>query len=210
MANLITTLRFCLLYLLVALAYEAPPAWQLVDAPLCLGIFLLDAVDGYVARRRGEASLFGAVFDIAVDRVVENVLWLVLADLDRVPVWVAILFLTRGFLVDSIRSQGAARGETPFGMMRSRLGRWLVAGRTMRAAYGVVKAACFAWLLLLQPLPAVAPALWGRWQGPFTAAAEALVALAVLFTLARGLPVVVEFGLRSGRPRGPWARPGEG
>ena len=38
------------------------------------------------------------------------------------------------------------------------LGKWLVAGRFMRALYAVAKATAFCWLLLLQPLPVVAPA----------------------------------------------------
>ncbi|GBE10997.1 CDP-alcohol phosphatidyltransferase [bacterium BMS3Bbin12] len=201
MANLITTARFLLLYLLVWMAYRAPPAWQLLDAPLVVVIFVLDGIDGYVARRRGESSLFGSVFDIAVDRVVENVLWLVLGDLGLVPIWIAILFVTRGFLVDSIRSRGAARGETPFGMMRSPLGRFLVAGHFMRGTYGVVKATAFAWLLMIQPWPMLFPALWAQWSGVLQGIGHGLAYLAVLFSLARGLPVMAEFALRNGRPR---------
>src|SRR3546814_3442538 len=60
---------------LVAMAYWAPPRWQLLDPPLLLLIISLDGLDGWVARRRGETSVFGAVFDIAADRVVEAVLW---------------------------------------------------------------------------------------------------------------------------------------
>jgi len=95
MANLITLSRFLLLFVLVALAVQAPPTWQLVDAPLLVLIIALDGIDGYVARRRGEASAFGSIFDIVVDRVVENVLWIVLAYLSLVPLWVAIVFITR-------------------------------------------------------------------------------------------------------------------
>jgi len=58
-------------------------------------IIALDGVDGCVAHNRGEISLFGSIFDIAADRMVESVLWLVLANQDLVPVWVTILFLTR-------------------------------------------------------------------------------------------------------------------
>jgi len=78
MANLITLARFLLLFLLVSLIYLAPPAWQLVNAPLLFVIIALDGLDGWVARRRGETSVFGSIFDIAVDRVVELILWLAL------------------------------------------------------------------------------------------------------------------------------------
>lgn len=192
MANFVTTGRLFLLFVLVCLVYQAPPAWQVINAPFVLFIFALDGVDGWVARRRGEQSLFGSIFDIAVDRVVENVLWVVLAHQGLVPIWVPLVFLTRGFLVDSLRSQGTARGEAPFAMMRTRLGRFLVAGRTLRASYATVKATAFAWLLMYQPWPAIAPELWARWQGPVTATGAVLVYAAVVLCLARGLPVIVE------------------
>lgn len=198
MANLITCGRFALLFVLVFLAYGASPDWQLLNAPLLLLIIALDGVDGYVARRRGEASAFGAIFDIAVDRVVENVLWVVLAHLGLVPIWVAIVFITRGCIVDSIRYAAVARGESAFGMMRSRWGRALVAGRWMRGFYGALKAATFGWIFLMQPWPQLAPQLWADWSGALEAVTAVLIAASVLVCLARGAPVVVEFVRGSG------------
>ena len=193
MANLITLVRFLLLFLLVALAYWAPPHWQLVDAPLLVLIIALDGVDGYVARRRGEASVFGSIFDIAVDRVVENVLWIVLGHLGLLPMWVAIVFIVRGGIVDSIRYGAISGGETAFGMMRSPMGRFLVASRTMRGLYGAVKAATFGWLLFLQPWPRLDPALWAQWSEAAAPITYALVFVSVFLCLLRGFPVVAEF-----------------
>jgi CDP-diacylglycerol--glycerol-3-phosphate 3-phosphatidyltransferase len=198
MANLITCARLALLFVLVFLAYRASPDWQLLNAPLLLLIIALDGVDGYVARRRGEASAFGAILDIAVDRVVENVLWLVLAHLGLVPIWVAIVFITRGCVVDSIRYAAAVRGETAFGMMQSRWGRLLVASRWMRGFYGALKAATFGWIFLMQPLPQVAPELWAAWSGLLEAVTAVLVDASVFVCLVRGAPVVIEFVHRSG------------
>jgi CDP-diacylglycerol--glycerol-3-phosphate 3-phosphatidyltransferase len=193
MANLITLFRFLLLFLLVAMAYWATPGWQLLNAPLLLVIIGLDGVDGYVARLRGETSVFGSIFDIAVDRVVENVLWVVLGHLDLVPIWVAIVFIVRGGIVDSIRYAAISQGETAFGMMRSGWGRMLVAGRVLRGLYGAVKAATFAWVLWFQPWPAVFPELWARWQEPVDAVTGVLVWASVILCLVRGFPVIAEF-----------------
>ena len=55
------------------------------------GVIGLDGVDGYVARKRNETSVFGSIFDIAIDRVVENVLWVVLADLGLAEEQVAFI-----------------------------------------------------------------------------------------------------------------------
>lgn len=200
MANIITLSRFLLLFVLVVIAYQAPPALQLLNVPLLGAIFLMDAFDGYVARLRNETSQFGALFDIAVDRVVENVLWVVMADLDLVPVWVTILFITRSFLVDTIRSYGASRGQTPFGMMSSGIGRFLVAGRTLRFLYGAAKALAFGYLLLIYPLPAIAPGFYDTWIREIEWVKGLLVYTAVILCVLRALPVLVEFLLREDGP----------
>jgi CDP-diacylglycerol--glycerol-3-phosphate 3-phosphatidyltransferase len=195
MANLITLIRFILLFILVGTAYQLNPKWQLVNLPLLMTIFILDAVDGYVARKRNEASLFGSIFDIVVDRIVENVLWLILVDLDFIPVWVAIVFITRSFLVDSIRAHGSSKGQTPFGMMRSAFGKFLVAGRFMRLLYGVIKAVTFGYIFLIQPWPVLFPSFYSRWEVPINVVKEALVYASVAICIARGLPVLIEFSI---------------
>lgn len=207
MANHITTLRLALLFIAVLVAYFAPPLWQLANVPLLIVIFVLDAVDGWVARVRHEESLFGAIYDIAADRVVENVLWIVCAHLQLVPVWVALVFITRGILVDAVRSVGASQGKTPFSLTITRLGHELVGGRTMRIVYAAIKATAFAWLFLLQPLPALYPDEWAQWGSQLQRVTDVLIYLAVFLCLARGLPVLLEFGLKeegkllSPRPR---------
>ncbi|MFQ5984641.1 MAG: CDP-alcohol phosphatidyltransferase family protein [Alphaproteobacteria bacterium] len=198
MANLVTLIRFLLLFLLVAMAYRAPAAWQLADAPLLMLIIALDGLDGYVARKRGETSVFGSIFDIAIDRVVENVLWVVLADLDLVPIWVAIVFIARGSIVDSIRYAAISRGETAFGMMRSGWGRFLVAGRFMRGFYGALKAVTFGWIFLLQPMPELVPAMWSAWSAVAVTATDVLVYACVAVCILRGVPVVAEFMIAQG------------
>src|SRR5206468_7655094 len=131
MANVITVGRICLLFVIVALIYFGNVGVITVCMPLVAFTFALDGVDGWVARRRGESSQFGAVFDIAGDRIVENVLWVVFADLELVPIWVPLLVITRGFVVDGFRSISFAEGMTAFGernMMRSPVTQWLTAG----------------------------------------------------------------------------------
>src|SRR5687768_8389221 len=164
MANLITLARLLLLFVLLGLAYVDHLAAQIAALLLLISVFIMDGLDGWVARRRGESSLFGSVFDIAADRVVENMLWVVLAHLHRVPVWVPLVFLARGFLVDSIRSVGVSRQETPFGMMKSPVGRFLVSGRFMRGLYGVIKTTAFIWLFALPVLYRIAPGIPMTWQ----------------------------------------------
>jgi len=196
MANLITLGRFFLLIVLIILAYAQNPKLQLVNCPLLVIIFVLDGVDGYVARKRNETSLFGAIFDIAIDRVVENVLWVVLVDLRIIPVWIAVVFLIRGFVVDSIRSQGASEGQTPFGMIHSPIGKFIVVSSFMRLFYGALKAVTFGFIFLIQPWPALFPSFYTEFQIMLSAVKWVLVYATVTVCVIRGLPVILEFTAR--------------
>ena len=162
MANLVTLSRLVLLLLVVWLSYLPPTPWAFASFFLIIFIFVSDGLDGYIARKRNETSLFGALFDIAGDRIVELTLWIVAADIDLVPIWVPLVFIIRGVIVDTIRSSDAvAHGVAPFALMRSPLGKFIVAGKFVRILYAVVKASAFAGLALQQPFPAVLPELWG-------------------------------------------------
>lgn len=193
MANWVTFGRFLLLFVLLGIIYSGAPALQLVNAPLTIVIIALDGVDGWVARRFGEESLFGATFDIAIDRIVETVLWVVLAHLGFIGVWIPLLFIVRGNLVDAIRSKGAQAGTAAFDMMHSPIGRFLVAGRFMRGFYAVLKAVTFAWILAWQPAPFLAPDFWAAYAPLLNGVGLALAWASAAICIARGLPVIIEF-----------------
>jgi CDP-diacylglycerol--glycerol-3-phosphate 3-phosphatidyltransferase len=139
------------------------------------------------------------MFDIAGDRVVENALWIVFADLDLVPVWVPLLVMTRGFLVDGLRAISYSEGMTAFGaknMMRSDFTRWLTAGRFMRGLYGYAKALGFMFLTGLVAFREQDTS--GTFLGAvydveaFRFIGWVLVWAAVALTVIRGLPVIVD------------------
>jgi CDP-diacylglycerol--glycerol-3-phosphate 3-phosphatidyltransferase len=194
MANLVTLSRLVLLLLVVWLFYQPVTHWSLASFFLIVLIFVSDGLDGYIARKRNETSLFGALFDIAGDRVVELTLWFVAADTDLVPIWVPLVFIIRGVIVDTIRSSNAvAEGMAPFALMRSPLGKFIVAGKFVRALYAVVKAAAFAGLALQAPGPAVLPEFWGNIGWLLTGLTYFFVYFSVVLCIARGLPVIAEF-----------------
>ena len=194
MANLVTLSRLLLLFIVVWLMYQEPTPWQFSSFFLIILIFVADALDGYVARKRGETSLFGALFDIAGDRIVELTLWIVFADNALVPIWVPLVFIARGVIVDTIRSSNAvAHGVEPFALMRSPFGKFVVASKLMRALYAVVKAIAFAGLALREPFEQWLPDIWRHVDWPITTLTYFCVYLSVLLCIARGAPVIAEF-----------------
>ena len=75
MANVITVSRLLPLTVVVILLYLHGPAFQLAAVPLILILLLMDLLDGIVARRLGQVSKLGSALDIAMDRLVEFVMW---------------------------------------------------------------------------------------------------------------------------------------
>ena len=194
MANLVTLSRLLLLLVVVWLFYRPLTPWSFATFFLIIFVFVSDGLDGYIARKRNETSLFGALFDIAGDRITELTLWFVAADTGLVPIWVPLVFIIRGVIVDTIRSSKAvAEGVSPFALMRSPLGKFIVAGKFVRALYAVAKAAAFAGLALQQPFPALLPELWATVGRPLTALTYFFVYFSVVLCIARGLPVMAEF-----------------
>jgi len=199
MANLITVGRLILLFVVIWMIYVGNV--QVIEAcmVLIIVVFASDGLDGWVARKRGSTSPFGAVFDIAGDRIVENVLWVIFADLDLIPVWIPLMVLTRGFMVDGLRSLSYAEGMTAFGeqnMMRSPITQWLTAGRFMRGLFGWAKSAGFVFLTGLvagNSMDTDGTAIGSMYSvGAFRWFGWALVWLAVALTVIRALPVFID------------------
>jgi CDP-diacylglycerol--glycerol-3-phosphate 3-phosphatidyltransferase len=148
----------------------------------------MDWFDGYVARRRHEVTQLGAVLDIALDRAVENILWVVFLSLQLVPLWVPILFLCRSFIVDGLRGVALQQGQSVFGMMHSSWGKFLVASRFMRALYGFAKAWIFCQLTLTHALALQNP----HYLPALASLNQLLIYFVAALCLARGLPVLFD------------------
>jgi len=193
LANAITISRLGFLGLCLWLLYQPGTMAKIVAFALVIFIVFLDGIDGIIARRRGQATALGSVLDIAIDRVVENVFWIAFVDLGLVPVWIALVVVTRGILTDAVRGFALARGMTAFEMMQTDWGRRLVSSRFMRALYGFVKVTVFAALVAVY-------ALQEMWTGGpnarllpgLEADVFGLVLLTVSLTVVRGLPVLIE------------------
>jgi CDP-diacylglycerol--glycerol-3-phosphate 3-phosphatidyltransferase len=188
LANLITLARLPLLLLLVALLFVPSLPWRLAGLLLLIVLFLMDWFDGYVARLRHEVTELGAVLDIALDRAVENILWITFMYLKMVPLWVPVVFLVRSFIVDGIRGVALSQGQSGFGMMHSPWGRFLVASRFMRAFYGLAKAVVFCMLYLTSALAFKEPNILVALH-PLN---QSLIFLAVALCLLRGIPVLLD------------------
>jgi CDP-diacylglycerol---glycerol-3-phosphate 3-phosphatidyltransferase len=153
--NLITLGRI-VLAIAVVFIFNLGFYWRLAAVFLTLIVIYLDSLDGFVARKLGQASDVGALFDITGDRIVEHIYLIFYCAMGLVSFWVPVIFVTRSFLVDTLRSVAFSReGKTPFGrktMMKTPLTRFLTASPFSRTLYGVCKVAAFILLGLIYAL----------------------------------------------------------
>lgn len=196
-ANLITLGRILLVFVVVVM-FQGGFTLRIAAVAMTIFVIWLDSLDGYVARKLNAASEVGALFDITGDRIVEHIYLIFYAAAGAVSFWVPMIFVTRSFLVDTLRTVAFSKeGKTPFGdktMMRSPVTRFLTASRFSRAVYGVLKVVVFVLLglelALRQANAESAPWLSASCVSVFRATTQTLVWVMVAFNLFRGIPVL--------------------
>lgn len=167
---------------------------------LLIALFVSDAVDGYLAytgkrtitdfisylleeghlirrknRKRGQAPKHAAYLDLAVDRLVEYVLWLTFVLLQLLPWFVFAIILARNMLADAL----LLRKGKVYSRLRTTFGR-VASSHLSRGAYAILKALNFGYLSL------VAVAGWP------VSIAYLLTSIVVIFSLARGAAEIYE------------------
>ncbi|MBU0982372.1 MAG: CDP-alcohol phosphatidyltransferase family protein [candidate division Zixibacteria bacterium] len=196
--NIVTIVRMLLVFVVVILAYGHTVWDKLLAALFAVLIVVGDWLDGHLARKLDKASTLGSVLDIAADRILETVMWIILADLDLIPIWIPVVVISRGILTDSIRGFVLQFGYSGFGshtLQKSRIGKFVTGSPIMRTGYALVKAFSFGWLLLFEALSQVG-ARWEMFDAGLIATALKIgywaAILAAVLCLVRGVPVVIE------------------
>lgn len=111
-ANRVTVLRMVFIPVFVAVLLGAMPDWGPVWAA---GIFTLlaitDGVDGYLARTRNEVTTFGKFLDPLADKLLVTAALVALVELGTLPSWVALVIISREFIVSGLRMVAIAEGK---------------------------------------------------------------------------------------------------
>lgn len=95
-ANLITLIRLCLVPMIYWLASTDRGAWAAVIFCLAAGT---DAVDGWIARLRGEVSSLGKLLDPLADKALQLTTLFTTARTGFTPVWVVVVLLVKESLL---------------------------------------------------------------------------------------------------------------
>jgi CDP-diacylglycerol--glycerol-3-phosphate 3-phosphatidyltransferase/cardiolipin synthase len=168
----LTWLRIILIPVFVAV-YYFPEAWLSASAKnwTAMSVFSVAAItdwfDGYLARRWGQTSAFGAFLDPVADKLMVAAALIVLVWLDSADSWLAIIIIGREIAISALREWMALLGET----------------KSVAVAFiGKVKTAAqmtaIIALLLWQP---VIPGLSTRWLGTIALWIAAILTLWSMF-----------------------------
>ena len=120
-ANAVTALRVAMVWGIGVRLQGAP---EMLLALVVLGLFALDGADGYLARRQGTASEFGALFDMEADAFFVLVVELVLFQRGDLGVWILVTGVLRYVYVLARAMIPAQRPD----VARSRFGRFAFTG----------------------------------------------------------------------------------
>ncbi len=112
----ITWLRIAIIPLLVALYHVDWPAFDPVTVDrLAAGLFLLaalsDWLDGWLARRLGQTSAFGAFLDPVADKLIVATALVELVAQGRLDTWIAVVIIGREIAVSALREWMAGIGS---------------------------------------------------------------------------------------------------
>jgi len=111
-ANRVTVLRMVFIPVFVVTLLANMPEWGPVWAA---GLFTLlavtDGVDGYLARSRNEVTTFGKFLDPLADKLLVTAALVALVDLGSLPAWIALVIISREFIVSGLRMVAVAEGK---------------------------------------------------------------------------------------------------
>ena len=112
-ANIVTIARILLIPLFLVLLLTTFTGWwaKWLAAAVFAVLAGTDAVDGYLARSRNEVTTFGKFIDPLADKLLVTAALIGLVQLGELPAWIAILIISREFIVSGLRMVAVAEGK---------------------------------------------------------------------------------------------------
>jgi CDP-diacylglycerol--glycerol-3-phosphate 3-phosphatidyltransferase len=112
--TLLTWARIIAIPLVVGVFYLPldGPARNLIATVMFVVFAMTDWLDGYLARKLGQTSAFGAFLDPVADKFLVCACLLVLVDLQRADVFVALIIIGREIAISALREWMATIGAT--------------------------------------------------------------------------------------------------
>jgi CDP-diacylglycerol--glycerol-3-phosphate 3-phosphatidyltransferase len=108
--NLVTMGRVVLIPFVLFFIDNFSPLRSFIASLLYLGAAAGDALDGYLARSRGQVSMLGKFLDPLADKLIVTAALVYMVSLARVPAWVVVVLIARDLAINGLRSVASAQG----------------------------------------------------------------------------------------------------
>ena len=108
--NKLTIARICIAPVFLAVVLANFPHKFLCAAIIFAAASVTDAIDGKLARKRDQVTVFGKLLDPVADKVLTTAAFLAFLHMGLCSVWAVMLILTREFAVTSMRLIASAQG----------------------------------------------------------------------------------------------------
>lgn len=108
--NYLTMARILAIPALVAMMLSEFKGHEIVALAIFVFASLTDAVDGWIARRKGEVTVLGQLLDPTADKLLIASALICLVDLGLVPSSAAIIIIGREIAVTGFRAMASSKG----------------------------------------------------------------------------------------------------
>jgi len=109
--NILTVIRALLIPIIIIGAYSDKTLMLGLTIFLLILAWVIDYLDGNIARKYNLITNFGTFFDPIVDKILMLSLFFIFADLKIIPIWMPLLLLFREFLTTGIRELASLKGK---------------------------------------------------------------------------------------------------
>lgn len=110
-ANRLTVARFFLTIAFVAAMTSGWPYTHTIALVLFVIASITDYLDGWIARKYSMQTPFGALMDPLVDKIMTAAAFICLIPLGAVPAWVAVVIISREFVITGLRLLASSQGR---------------------------------------------------------------------------------------------------
>lgn len=119
LANKITVGRIVMVFIFLIICNvdelipnaKAQYIWRVIGLDFIILAAITDILDGYIARKYNMVTDFGKLMDPLADKIFMATAFVMLVDKQCLPGWVAVVILSREFMVTGLRLLAANKGQ---------------------------------------------------------------------------------------------------
>jgi CDP-diacylglycerol--glycerol-3-phosphate 3-phosphatidyltransferase len=108
--NIITMFRVVMIPIVMVLLQEGTPVMNYWAGWVYTAATITDALDGWLARRRGLVSVVGKFLDPLADKLLVMATLVLMVSMGRVPAWVVVVILGRELSISMLRMIASSEG----------------------------------------------------------------------------------------------------